>query len=307
MKNKKNILVLILVGLGLLTLLLPIYQKIKINNQNNIEIRAFEEQTDKTPNFTQKVEKYNKETNEKFNTSADNSYVDAVDKGQVIALIYIPKIDQLLPIRYGTDDKTLANGLGILENTHMPTGGLGNNSVVTGHRGTATADLLKHIDKLEVGDPIYIKLPTRILKYETKSGAIVEPNDRELITIEEDKDKFTLITCHPYLINNKRLIYGLERAYLTESDKSFLKVFKDSDKLFSESVDMDKERIKIEQKYYPETISTDELPTTNEQEKRIIEDKGIMSFIKEHTTYVYISLFLILLLIAIVLRKVFQK
>lgn len=303
MKNKKNILVLVLIGLGILTLFLPLYEKYQISKQNNIEIRAFERNETENVINEEDVEKYNEEANEKFNTSAENSYVKVVDTSQVIALAYIPKIDQLLPIRYGTDNTTLNNGLGILENTHMPTGGLGKNCVITGHRGTATDDLLKHIDRMEVGDVVYIRLPTRILKYKATNGQIVEPNDRSLITLEEDKDKLTIVTCHPYLINNKRLIFEFERDYLTDADNILLKAFKDADELFKDSIDMDSERIKLEKKEFTET----ELEKPVLENQKIIEDTGIMAFVKEYTNYIYLGVFLLIVIIVLIIKRVMKR
>ncbi len=65
----------------------------------------------------------------------------------------IPSIDVDLPIYHGTSDETLAKGVGHLEGTSLPVGGVSQHSVLTAHRGLPSATLFDNLDKVKVGDP----------------------------------------------------------------------------------------------------------------------------------------------------------
>lgn len=134
------------------------------------------------------------------------SYMDMLNIGEVMAYVEIPKIDVHLPVYHGTNDDVLNNGLGHIEQTSLPIGGLGTNSVITGHRGLPTAKMFRNLDKMEVGDEFYIHSLDEVLAYKVFDVVIVPPNDIERLKIEEDQDIVTLITCDPYMINTNRLL-----------------------------------------------------------------------------------------------------
>ena len=75
----------------------------------------------------------------------------------VMASIEIPKIDVNLPIYHGTSDVVLHKGVGHLQQTSLPVGGIGTHSVLTGHTGLSAARLFTDLDQLVEDDIFYIK------------------------------------------------------------------------------------------------------------------------------------------------------
>jgi len=143
------------------------------------------------------------------------SYMDMLNIGEIMAYVEIPKIDVHLPVYHGTSDDVLNNGLGHIEQTSLPVGGLGTNSVITGHRGLPSAKMFRNLDEMEIGDEFYIHSLDEVLAYTVFDVVIVPPTDIERLRIESDKDIVTLITCDPYMINtNRLLVRGLRTDYI---------------------------------------------------------------------------------------------
>ncbi len=153
-------------------------------------------------------------TNSKFISSPENEDNSYIFNDEILGYVRIPKIDIDYAIRYGTTEEVLSRNIGLLENSHLPLGGKGNNTVLVGHRGYAGIHaFFRNANELEYGDEVIITNPTgALLYYKVVSSHVVEPDDISLIKLEEDKDKVTLITCHPYMINNQRLIVICERS-----------------------------------------------------------------------------------------------
>lgn len=146
-------------------------------------------------------------------------------KKHLIGSITIPKINLTVPLFDTLTEEILENGAGILQGTSMPTGGIGNHSVISAHRGLAERVLFRHLDKLENGDVFLIENSGELLAYQVIKTHTVKPEDTEIIQQEIDKDLVSLLTCTPYMINSHRLIVTGERTELTKemlnsSDKS---------------------------------------------------------------------------------------
>lgn len=146
-------------------------------------------------------------------------------KKHLIGSITIPKINLTVPLFDTLTEEILENGAGILQGTSMPTGGIGNHSVISAHRGLAERVLFRHLDKLENGDVFLIENSGELLAYQVINTHTVKPEDTEIIQQEGDKDLVSLLTCTPYMINSHRLIVTGERTELTNailnsSDKS---------------------------------------------------------------------------------------
>ncbi|WP_438353802.1 class C sortase [Microbacterium sp. CJ88] len=140
------------------------------------------------------------------------------DAEGLMARIRIPSIDADLPIFHGTSDDTLARGVGHLEGTALPVGGVGTHSVLTGHRGLATAELFDHLDQVKVDDTFTIEVFGEILTYRVISTTVVEPQDTETLYPQPGKDLVTLITCTPLGINSHRILVTGERVLPTPTD-----------------------------------------------------------------------------------------
>lgn len=130
----------------------------------------------------------------------------------VMGYVEIPKINCTLAVYHGTDEAVLQVAAGHLEWTSLPVGGESTHAVISGHRGLPSAELLTHIDKLEIGDKFYVHVLNSVLEYRVDNIAVVEPNDASLLRVTPGKDYMTLVTCTPYGINSHRLLVRGERV-----------------------------------------------------------------------------------------------
>ncbi len=124
----------------------------------------------------------------------------------VIGYIEIPKIDVSLVIYHTTDDEVLNKGIGHMEGTSFPIGGINTHSVLAGHRGLPGAKLFRNLDKLEIGDIFTIHVLGEVLTYSVDDISVVLPEEVEKLNILSGEDLITLVTCTPYGINSHRLL-----------------------------------------------------------------------------------------------------
>lgn len=145
----------------------------------------------------------------------DNSYSKMLSYNDtdIMSVISIPKIKVFLPIYHGTSEAVLQIGIGHMEGSSLPVGGINTHVVLLGHRGLPSSKLFTNIDKLEKGDVIYIQTLNTKLAYEVDSKTVVEPKELANLGIEEGKELLTLVTCTPYGINTHRMLikaHGIE-------------------------------------------------------------------------------------------------
>ena len=133
-------------------------------------------------------------------------YARMIEVAEKIGFVEIPKIDEVLPIYAGTGENVLQKGVGHLEGTSLPIGGLSSHTVLTAHRGLPTAKLFRDLDKLKLNDVFYIHNIETVLAYEVDQILTVEPSDFERVLVVEGQDYATLLTCTPYMINSHRLL-----------------------------------------------------------------------------------------------------
>lgn len=140
--------------------------------------------------------------------------------GPALATIEIPKINLESPIYRGTSEELLQKGIGWLEGSSLPTGGIGTHAVLTGHRGLPTAKLFTDLPELEKGDQFIITYLDEKLAYEVNQILTVEPDETDALVINPTQDYITLITCTPYMINSHRLfVRGHRVPYINEAKK----------------------------------------------------------------------------------------
>lgn len=146
--------------------------------------------------------------------SGNGDYADLLraDADGAMGRLRIPKINVDLPIYHGTDDATLAKGVGHLEGTSLPIGGESQHSVLTAHRGLASSELFTHLDRLAVGDTFTIEVFGQVLTYRVATTEVVEPEDTASLFPEYGKDLVTLVTCTPLGINTHRILVTAERV-----------------------------------------------------------------------------------------------
>ncbi len=145
---------------------------------------------------------------------AAREYLDelALDPDGVMGRITIPAIGVDLPIRHGTTDDTLREGVGHLYGSSLPVGGVGTHAVLTGHSGIPDATLFTDISKLEPGDEITIDVLDRDLVYRVTGSEVVDPTEIGELGVVPGEDLLTLVTCTPIGINTHRLLVHAERV-----------------------------------------------------------------------------------------------
>ena len=147
-----------------------------------------------------------------------------IHKDGIMGFIEIPKISVRIPIYHGSSEKTLEKGVGHLEMSALPIGGVGNNPILTGHRGLPRAELFTRLDELKIKDKIYIHVLNDILAYEVDNIITILPDKLSELAAYKDKDMITLITCTPYGINTHRLVVQAHRVEYIPEEKDNIKV-----------------------------------------------------------------------------------
>lgn len=151
--------------------------------------------------------------------SGSDAYKAALSTGNagIIGLISIPSIKSSLPIFHGTDDATLAKGVGHLFGSSLPVGGIGTHSVLTAHSGFVNATLFDDLEKVALGDVFSVTVLNETINYKVDKVQTVLPEDTEALRQVKGKDYITLITCTPTGINSHRLLVRGERTTATDT------------------------------------------------------------------------------------------
>lgn len=114
-------------------------------------------------------------------------------KGEEVATLLIPKIEQKYSVYWGTDSSTLSQGVGMFVSdlTTVP-GGYGH-TVLSGHRDT----VFTRLGELEKADLLYVQFDNMNYVYEITDIWITHEDDRTVI-VEKDESVLTLTTCYPF-------------------------------------------------------------------------------------------------------------
>lgn len=124
----------------------------------------------------------------------------------IMGYIEISKISVNLAIYHGTSSEVLIKGVGHLEGSSIPVGGMGTHTVVSAHTGLPSARMFDRLTELEIGDVFYIEVLDVTMAYKVDQIKVVEPDNVSDLGIKPDKDYATLITCTPYGVNSHRLL-----------------------------------------------------------------------------------------------------
>jgi sortase A len=116
--------------------------------------------------------------------------------------IQIPVLKIDAPIVQGDEEEQLRKGVGQHPGTANP-GDVGN-VVLSGHNDT-NGEVFRYLDKLKTGDQIIIYSFTRSYTYIVESWTLVEPDQVDVMA-PTTYQSVTLISCYPYLVDNKRII-----------------------------------------------------------------------------------------------------
>lgn len=191
-------------------------------NKNYASFKARDSQvTDDLIDYNKKVVKGDSNIIDPFD---NEDYVGAydikgIDKDEVFAYLIIPKLDMKKPIYLDATYEHLDWGVAQVEGTSLPLGGMSTRSVIAGHRGWWGDLMFYNVDKLEVGDEIFIDGRTGLLEYRVTGTDIISPSDWESILPVAGKDMVTLLTCHPKRPPRpKRLLINAERVEEKKAD-----------------------------------------------------------------------------------------
>jgi len=136
----------------------------------------------------------------------DKDYLSILNVDGMMGSISIPEISVDLPIYHGTSADTLSQGIGHLEGTSLPVGGLRTHAVLTGHTGLSYAKMFTDLTELKLGDQFYIHVLGQTLAYQIDQIKVVKPGDTHDLRLFPGHDYVTLLTCTPYGINDHRLL-----------------------------------------------------------------------------------------------------
>lgn len=140
--------------------------------------------------------------------SASEDYTEQLNLAGdgIMGYVRIPVISVHLPIYHGTDEMTLAIGIGHLLGSSLPVGGANTHAILTAHSGMATQKLFSDLPQMEIGDVFYLEVLNETLAYQVDQIETVLPYDTSFLGVEAGNDLCTLVTCTPFGINTHRLL-----------------------------------------------------------------------------------------------------
>lgn len=139
--------------------------------------------------------------------------LDARDYGfreDVVGTICIPRIDVEVPLYLGASSEHMGKGFAVFGRSSLPLGEGVENVAIAGHRGWRGTAMLRDVQQILIGDPVYITTPWRDLTYIVTAIEVVGPNNVGWCRIHPDKTMISLMTCHPYGENTHRYIVYAE-------------------------------------------------------------------------------------------------
>lgn len=200
--------VFIIAGLGIVTYALGTryyanYKKQKLIDEYNQSVQNMKEE--KQDDNTQDEDKPEENTEEENKDETQ-------DLGEgVIALVEIPKIDVVSPVRE-MDTSDEAGALGVLKwgTGHFSETGLpgeeGRNCALAGHRSYTYGEDFNRLDEVEKGDEIYVDYKGKKYLYIADDISVVLPEEVSVLDDTPGKTTVTLITCTPIRVGTHRLV-----------------------------------------------------------------------------------------------------
>lgn len=122
--------------------------------------------------------------------------------------VQIPAINVDAPIFQGDDWDQLKKGVGQHIGSSLP--GVNGNIVLSAHNDIF-GQIFRYLDNLSPGDEIIISTERQSYTYVVRDLQTVEPTDVWVMAGTEHASA-TLISCYPYLVNNKRIVVFADLA-----------------------------------------------------------------------------------------------
>lgn len=256
MKTKKSIkknppiTIIILFAVGFLVMIYPLISRTYYDYRGNEAVNDYQEELAQVPTAEmqerlQLAYAYNSALlsgeerplgdpfSEEEKAAGVSDYARLLEINEKIGVLTIPRIHTKFPVYAGVSERVLQKGVGHLEGTSLPIGGLNTHSVLTAHRGLPENKLFTDLDKMKLDDVFLIETIAGELAYKVNEIRVIEPTAIEELSIQKDKDLVTLLTCTPYMINSHRLIVVGERTELPVELQKELKDISWWNRLFS--------------------------------------------------------------------------
>lgn len=226
----------VLIGLGVILMGYPwfsnwLYQHHVASSANVYEQYAAESGTSEITKQLETARRYNQELiNSRvmltepycdISLPEDIRYGDVLDptKNGIMCFVEIPKINVSLPVYHGTSEEVLKKGVGHMEGSALPIGGMGNRPFLLAHTGMNVSKMFSDLTELNEGDLFYIRVLNLCLTYRVCEIQILLPEEADELYPDEGRDLMTLVTCTPYGVNSHRLIVTGERISDAEVEK----------------------------------------------------------------------------------------
>ncbi len=220
---KKYIVPAFFVLIFLFGLTMFLYPFISNLNNDNINSQLIDKYTDFESNMSYEEKNQALEDARTYNENLHNKrkldelglkYENLLNPNgdSMMGTLEIPKIRVNLPIFHTLNDVNMQAGIGHMQDSALPVGGIGTHCVLAGHTGLPSAKLLTSLDRLQNDDLFYIHVLGETLIYRVNNIAIVKPDETALLQAKRDKDYLTIVTCTPYGINTHRLLVRGERV-----------------------------------------------------------------------------------------------
>lgn len=152
-----------------------------------------------------------------FSTSSAGFPATELPDG-LVGSIRIPAMDVNLPLYLGSTEQNMLKGATVMYGSSAPLGETDSNCVVAAHRGFSNGYMFNYIERLEVGDHVYISTPWQDLDYVVTAFKVVDPDDVESVRIQPGRDMVTLLTCHPHPQHTHRLLVYCDREGTSAAD-----------------------------------------------------------------------------------------
>jgi sortase A len=237
MKNKSKTGSLILIVIGCLFLMYPLFNQWQIDqSQQDVEkdwkklnqayanqIEA-DNEVNKTLGKNSKESQYsevkvNETKNESKNDPTTIDYRKEVEKHQVLGKLSIQKIDLDVMVVPGVEEEDIKHAIGWMTSTGFP--GEAGNVVLAGHRSHYTYGKFFHrLGEMEIGDQLSLNTHFGSFDYQVREIKVVEPTDLSVLE-HTDRSLLTLITCEPLYSNEYRLIVIAEELEPTGRSVSY--------------------------------------------------------------------------------------
>lgn len=130
---------------------------------------------------------------------------------QIEGVLEIPQIDLKAPVSYGADERTLADGLGAIENMDEP-GEAGGSYAIAGHQSYVFGQYFNRLHEMKKGQQFTFETLDGMQRYEVFDIHIVKPEQVEVLDRQQGISLLSLITCYPERSNEYRLVVQAKRV-----------------------------------------------------------------------------------------------